>query len=251
MFAPHKYLTKTMRKKSKISPQTWTMNIARSTILNVMKIPHFGRHQEVNACIKLLLSYYHGGYLWLDMCITVDLALIHRITRLSMQGPDPQDFYPGKVADRSMVQHIKDTYDDVEKGKRGYKVASIQNGVVFLAFQLIVGKLVRKNRPTQVTGFIIDLAGKCIEGLQMNWASYLINQLEQDYCEAQDQVYEFHFSWLLILIAFIAWEMSEGVTFPEIESSEPLAAKFTTLWYSNNMEKNGSQMRCSTPITCS
>jgi hypothetical protein len=36
---------------------------------------------------------------------------------------------------------------------------------------------------------------------------------------------------------FIAWEMLEGVTFPEIESSEPLAAKFTTLWYLSDMEK--------------
>jgi hypothetical protein len=28
---------------------------------------------------------------------------------------------------------------------------------------------------------------------------------------------------LLILIAFIAWDIPEGVTFPKIESSEPLA----------------------------
>jgi hypothetical protein len=74
----------------------------------------------------------------------------------------------------------------VEKGKRGYKVASIHNGVVHLAFQLIIGKLVRKNRPTQFTGFVVDLTGKCVEGIQMNWASYLVNQLEKDYREAQD-----------------------------------------------------------------
>jgi hypothetical protein len=53
----------------------------------------------------------------------------------------------------------------------------------------------------------------------------------------QDQGYEFHFSWLLILIAFIAWEMPEGATFPDIEPFEPLAAKFSTLWYSNDMNK--------------
>jgi hypothetical protein len=98
-----------------------------------MKIPHFGRHQEVNACVKLLLSCYHGGYLWLDRRMTVDPTLIHMITGLSMQGPDPQKFYPGKVADRTLAQRIKDTYDDVEKGKRGYKVASIQDGTVHLA----------------------------------------------------------------------------------------------------------------------
>jgi hypothetical protein len=134
MLTPRKSLTKTMGNKLNIIPQPWTMDIAISTILNVMKIPHFSRHQEVNTCIKLLLSCYHGVYLWLDRHITVDLTLIHQITKLSMQGSNPQDFYPGKVADRALAQYIKYTYDDVEKGKRGYKIASIQNGEVRLAF---------------------------------------------------------------------------------------------------------------------
>jgi hypothetical protein len=108
---------------------------------------------------------------------------------------------------------------------------------VHVACQLIAGNIVRKNRPTQVTRFVVDLAGKCVEGLQMNWVKYLVNQLEL-YChEAQDQGYEFHFSWILILIAFITWEMSKGVTFPDIEPFEPLAVNFTTLWYLSVMGK--------------
>jgi hypothetical protein len=71
-------------------------------------------------------------------------------------------------------------YGDLEKGMRGYKVASIENAAVHLGCQLIAGKLVHKNRPTQVTGFVVDLARKCAEGLQMNWEKYLINQLELD-----------------------------------------------------------------------
>jgi hypothetical protein len=71
----------------------------------------------------------------------------------------------------------------------------------------------------------------------MNWVKYLVNQLELDCREAQDQGYEFHFSWLLILITFVAWEMPEGATFLDIEPFEPLAAKFTTLWYSSDMGK--------------
>jgi hypothetical protein len=130
-----------------------------------------------------------------------------------MQGPDPQQFYPGKASDRSLAQCIKEAYDEVEKGKQGYKVASIQDGAVCLAFQLIAGKIVRKNHPTQVTGFMVDLAGKCVEGMQMNWVSYLVNELEKDCREAHDQGYKFHFSWLLVLIAFVAWKMSEGETF--------------------------------------
>jgi hypothetical protein len=109
--------------------------------------------------------------------MTVDLALIHWITRLSMKGPDPEEFYPGKAADCGLEQRIKDTYNDVEKGKRGYKVASIHNDTMHLAFHLIIGNLLRKNKPTEVTGFVDDLAGKCVEGIQTNWVSYLVNQL--------------------------------------------------------------------------
>jgi hypothetical protein len=154
-----------------------------------------------------------------------------------MQGPDPQQFYPGKTSDRSLAQCIKEDYGDVEKGKRGYKVASIQDGTMCLTCQLIAGKLIRKNHPTQVTGFIVDLTGKCIEGMQMNWASYLVNELEKDYHEVQDQGYEFHFSWLLVLITFVTWKMPEGAAFPDIEPSESLAMRFSTLWYMNDMAK--------------
>jgi hypothetical protein len=66
---------------------------------------------------------------------------------------------------------------------------------------------------------------------------YLVNQLKLDCHEAQDQGYEFHFIRLLILIAFTGWEMQEGVTFPDIEPFEPLAPKFTTLWYSSDIGK--------------
>jgi hypothetical protein len=141
------------------------MNLVQSTLLNLMKILHFGRHQGVNACVTLLLSFYHGGYLWLDRCIIVDPMLIPRITGLTMQGPNPQDFYPGKDTYCALAQNIKDTYGNVENGTRGYKVASIQNDAVCLACQLITGKLLRKNIPTQVTRFIVDLVGKYVEGL--------------------------------------------------------------------------------------
>jgi hypothetical protein len=170
-------------------------------------------------------------------CVTVDLVLIHMIIGLSVQGPDPQQFYPGKAADHCLAQRIKETYNDVEKGKRGYKVASIQDGTVHLSCQLIVGKIVRKNIPTQFTRFVVDITGKCVEGMQMNWVSYLVNELEKDCWKVQDQGYEFHFSWLLILIEFVTWEMMEGETFLEVEPSEPLVMSFTTLWYKSDMVK--------------
>jgi hypothetical protein len=84
MLSPYKYLMRTKGWNSKIIPQQWKMNLAQSTLLNVMKIPHFSRHQEVTACVKLLLASYHEGYLWLNRRITIDLVLINRIIGLSM-----------------------------------------------------------------------------------------------------------------------------------------------------------------------
>jgi hypothetical protein len=40
---------------------------------------------------------------------------------------------------------------------QGYKVASIESGTVHLVCQLIAGKMVCKNQPTQVLGFVVTL----------------------------------------------------------------------------------------------
>jgi len=61
---------------------------------------------------------------------------------------------------------------------------------------------------------MVDLVGKCMEGMKMNWESYLVKNLEKECREVQDQGYEFHFSWILMLIAFVTWKMPEGETFP-------------------------------------
>jgi hypothetical protein len=63
----------------------------------------------------------------------VDPTLIHLIIGLNMQGHNPQQFYLGKTSDCSLEQRIKEAYDEFEKGKRGYKIASIQDGAVHLA----------------------------------------------------------------------------------------------------------------------
>jgi hypothetical protein len=84
---------------------------------------------------------------------------------------------------------------------------------------------------------MLDLAGKCVEGIHMNWANYLVNEIEKDFHEAHDLGYKFHYNWLIILITFVTWKMHEGATFIEIEPLEPLATRFSTLWYTNNMMK--------------
>jgi hypothetical protein len=100
---------------------------------------------DMNSCVKLLLESYHGGYLWLIRRIKIDPMLINRIIGLSMQSPNPHDYYPRKTVDRALDQKIKEAYGDVEKGMRGYKVASIESGIVDLTCQMTARNLVCKN----------------------------------------------------------------------------------------------------------
>ena len=41
----------------------WVLGLKEYEILNFLDIPHFGRIPQVNACVKKLLSYVHGGNL--------------------------------------------------------------------------------------------------------------------------------------------------------------------------------------------
>jgi hypothetical protein len=45
-----------------------------------LDIPHFGRGQYANNCIKQLMEVTHGGYLWLEHLVSIDIDIIAYIT---------------------------------------------------------------------------------------------------------------------------------------------------------------------------
>jgi hypothetical protein len=50
--------------------------------MNLLDIPHFGQGKNVGLCIKKLVAQVHGGILWMDRPIQIDVALISKITGL-------------------------------------------------------------------------------------------------------------------------------------------------------------------------
>jgi hypothetical protein len=49
-----------------LQPKPWATGLANTWILNLLKIPRFGRGKEVNNCIKQLIVVLHGGFLWME-----------------------------------------------------------------------------------------------------------------------------------------------------------------------------------------
>jgi hypothetical protein len=94
--------------------------------------------------------------------------------------------------------------------------------------QALACKLLRKCRKYQVPTGMIVAAEKCVEGVTMSWASFLLNQFLIDCMEAQDKGMEFHYSWLLLLITLAAWKEPEDAQFLGMRGKSCLATKYQT-----------------------
>ena len=89
-----------------LTPQVSIASLQLSELLNLLQIPHFGRSNEINAIVKILLSCVHSGHLWLDRRVDITIDLIHRITRLSKTGADPTTHFMGKDQDKKLVARL-------------------------------------------------------------------------------------------------------------------------------------------------
>ena len=239
-FRRDRYLTvqrNTRTQRDEFVPMEHVQHLVKPGLLNLLEIPHFGRGPEVNAVVRMLLSCVHGGYLWLSNRIDINVDLIHRITGLSKTGNDPQINIDGATKDtRLNAKQVADY--KLERGGRAYDVSSIQDDILKFTVSLLAGKILFKVRPKEVTGSVIRLAIDTIQGKAFNWSLFLMNSFFQDCAQAQENpLHSFHFSWLLILMAFIGWKEPPNSQFPQLEPGACRGAKYSNLWESNNPEK--------------
>ena len=192
-------------KRYELVPMDHVRVLEKSGLLNLLEIPHFGRGIEVNVVVRVLLSCVHGGYLWLSNRVDLNIDLIHRITDLSKHGQDPQTHITTKAKDTRLSQDQVQKYQ-LQRGGRAYDLAALKDDTLKFTAGLLAGILLMKVRPKEVTGSIIHLAVQVAEGEEFNWSLFLLNVFLADYLQARDEMnHSFHFSWLLILYAFVRW----------------------------------------------
>lgn len=165
-FQAEQYMSKQIdliTQTEKIVSQEWIEKLASSGLLNLLRIPHFGRSPEVNAVVKLLLSCVHEWYLWLEGKIDLNIDVIHRITNLSKVGDDPGAHFVGKKLDRKLVVKLNRELK-LTKGMRAYDSADIEDRALQFTVQLLVGRVLRKCRPNEVPTWAIDLSTHVKEG---------------------------------------------------------------------------------------
>jgi hypothetical protein len=84
--------------------------LEKTGILGLLDLPHFGRGQYANGCIKQLMAVTHGGDIWLDKLVSIDVEIIVHITGFPSRGMDPAQFLDDKTKEKALVEEMKKKY---------------------------------------------------------------------------------------------------------------------------------------------
>jgi hypothetical protein len=118
-------------------PHQWATRLDITGILGLLKIPHFGRGQYALACVKQLLAVTHGGDVWLDKPVPINVELIMQITGLPTWGMDPVLILDDKSKEKTLAEEMKKKYG-TDRGTRGIIIKWINNVVTQLHKNIIL-----------------------------------------------------------------------------------------------------------------
>jgi hypothetical protein len=160
-------------------PLQWETGLEKTGILGLLDLPHFGRGQHTTACVKQLLAVTHGGDIWLDKIVSIDVELMANITGLPSRGMDPTHFLDDKAREKELEEYMKKKYG-TDRGTRGIIIKRINDVVTQLGAQILACKLIRKCRREEFLAGVVAIVAQCAEGTTMSWAPYLLNLFLDD-----------------------------------------------------------------------
>jgi hypothetical protein len=78
--------------------------------------------------VKQLLARVHGGILWMDRSVPIDVDLIAKITGFPTNGVKPEDYLENKERDKEIAEEVKAQFG-TNRGTRGIIIKDINDPV--------------------------------------------------------------------------------------------------------------------------
>jgi hypothetical protein len=72
--------------------------------MNLLDIPHFGCSKNVGLCVKKLVTHVHGGILWMERPMHIEVALIYKITGLPIVNTKLKEHLENKVHKKELIE---------------------------------------------------------------------------------------------------------------------------------------------------
>jgi hypothetical protein len=140
-----------------LQPKPWAVGLTNTWILNLLEIPHFGRGKEVNNCVNKLMAVLHGGFLWLEQPVSIDVDIISLITGLPSMGENLTQYLDDKTKEKSLTEEMKKTYG-TERGSHVIIINRISDATTRMATKLMDDKILRKCCKEEVLAGVIAAA---------------------------------------------------------------------------------------------
>jgi hypothetical protein len=119
-----------------LEPVQWILGLYNTGIMNLLDIPHFGHGKHINGCVKQLLERVHGGVLWMDRPMPINVDLIATITGLPMDGEKPEKYLEDKTKEKAISDEIKEKYG-TNRGNRGIKISDINDPTMIFSTRML------------------------------------------------------------------------------------------------------------------
>jgi hypothetical protein len=125
---------------------------------------------------------------------------------------DPTQFLDEKSKEKELAEEMKKKYG-TDRGTQGIIINKINDVATQMGGKILACKLLKKCHREEVSARVVAVAAQCAEGTTMSWAPYLLKFFLDDCKDSQDLGTEFHYSWLIMLIAFMGWREPRYLTF--------------------------------------
>jgi hypothetical protein len=126
-----------------LEPAHWILGLYNTWIMNLLNIPHFGLDKHINRCVKQFLARVHGGFLWMDRSVPINVYLIETITGIPMDGENLDQYFKDKTKVKAISYEIKEKYG-MDSGNRGIKISDINDRTTIFSTRLLGLKLMHK-----------------------------------------------------------------------------------------------------------
>jgi hypothetical protein len=99
----------------------------------------------------------HGGYLWVEVPISIDVEIITYITGLPSQGETPAQYLDEKMKEKAPAKEMKKTYG-TERGSCRIIIKHISDVATRMATKIMACKLIKTFRKEEVPARVIAAA---------------------------------------------------------------------------------------------
>jgi hypothetical protein len=104
--------------------------------MNLLDIPHFGRRKHINGCVKQHLARVHGGVLWMDRPMPINVYLIATIIGFPKDGEKQEKYLEDKTKEKAIFDEIKEKYG-MDRRNKGIKICDINDPITRFATRLL------------------------------------------------------------------------------------------------------------------